>query len=132
MTENDTRSPAVRSVERYIEFWNASRPEDQLELATATFSDQVAYYAPVGVMRGVGELIGFRNQFAEHSPGYEFRPRSEPEAHHDRARLQWELLVSGTSFATGTDVLELDPDGHIVAVTGFLDRAPEGFAHADH
>jgi hypothetical protein len=133
MTES-TEEPtaAMRAVERYIEFWNAASPDEQLELAAATFADQVAYYAPVGVMRGVNELIGFRNQFAEHSPGYVFQPRSEPQAHHDRARLQWELMVAGTSFATGTDVLELDQNGHVVAIAGFLDRAPEGFAHADH
>jgi hypothetical protein len=29
-------------------------------------------------------------------------------------------------------VLELDDNGHIMAITGFLDRAPEGFRHADH
>jgi hypothetical protein len=132
MTENITPNPAKQSVERYVEFWNAASPDEQLHLAATTFADQIAYYAPIGVMRGVDELIGFRNQFAEHSPGYVFRPRSEPETHNDRARLQWELLVSGTSFATGTDVLELDRDGHITAITGFLDRAPEGFAHADH
>lgn len=43
-----------------------------------------------------------------------------------------EPIVDGTSFATGTDGLELGPDGRIVSVAGFLDRAPEGFAHADH
>ena len=122
----------MSTVERYIEFWNAATPETQQELAAATFAENVTYYAPVGVMRGVGELIGFRNQFAEHSPGYVFRTRSKPQEHHDRARLQWELLVSGTSFATGTDVLELGEDGRVVAVSGFLDRAPEGFDHADH
>ena len=132
MTENITPNPAGQSVERYVEFWNATSPDEQWQLAATTFAEQIAYYAPVGVMRGVDELIGFRNQFAEHSPGYVFRPRSEPQTHNDRARLQWELVVSGKSFATGTDVLELDRDGRISAVTGFLDRAPEGFAHADH
>jgi hypothetical protein len=40
--------------------------------------------------------------------------------------------VDGKSFATGTDVLELDDQGRIAAISSFLDRAPEGFAHADH
>lgn len=119
-------------VQQYIDFWNAGSAAEQRDLATATFADSFSYHAPVGVMRDVEELVNFRNQFAEHSPGYEFRSRTEPQAHHDRARLQWELVVDGTSFATGTDVLELGPDGRIVSVAGFLDRAPEGFAHADH
>ena len=120
MTDNTD----LEVVEKYVDFWNAT--------ADATFADQVTYRAPIGVLRGVEELIGFRDQFAEHQPGYVFRPRTDPEAHHGRARLQWELLVGGTSFATGTDVLEIDDHGRIASVAGFLDRAPEGFPHADH
>lgn len=126
-------SRALSTVERYVAFWNAATVDEQQRLATATFADQVSYRVPVAILNGVDELIGFRNQFAQNSPGYAFRPLAEPQAHHGRARLQWELVVAGKSFATGTDVLELaDHDGRIVAISGFLDRAPEGFAHADH
>lgn len=117
------------TIERYVAFWNADGKQPP---AATPFSDEISYHAPVGVLRGVDELVGFRDQFAQHSPDYVFRPRTEPQAHHGRARLQWELLVGDKSFATGTDVLELGEDGRIVAVTSFLDRAPEGFAHADH
>jgi hypothetical protein len=119
-------------VQQYVDFWNADTADQQHKLAAATFADRFSYHAPIGILRGVDELVGFRNQFAEHNPGYQFRPRAEPETHHDRARLQWELIVDGTSFATGTDVLELGPDGRIVAIAGFLDQTPEGFAHANH
>jgi hypothetical protein len=127
-----TDNPALRTVEQYIEFWNTRSDDERLELAEKTFADQVAHYTPLGVFRGVDQLIGFRNQFAEHSPGYEFRTRAEVQSHHDRARVRWELMVDGTSFATGTDVLELDDTGRVHAISGFLDRAPEGFDHADH
>jgi hypothetical protein len=119
-------------IDQYVAFWNAATAEEQHHLAAATFADAVTYDAPVQVMRGADELIGFRNQFAEHMPGYSFRPRRQPEKHHRHARLQWELTVDGTSFATGTDVLEFDEGGHIRAVVSFLDRAPEGFQLADH
>jgi hypothetical protein len=124
---------ALSTVERYVEFWNATDADDQQRLAAATFADGVGYRTPLGVMQGAGELIGFRNQFAQQSPGYELRARTQPEAHHDRARLQWELLVGGESFATGTDVLEIDEAGRIVTITTFMDRAPEGFdPHGGH
>jgi hypothetical protein len=84
----------------------------------------------VGILAGVDGLIGFRNQFAQHSPDYVFRARTEPDVHHDRARLQWELVVGSGPFASGTDVLELDGDGRIRSITAFLDQAPEGFAAA--
>lgn len=139
MTESDTQTTATsgpdgarHTVERYVAFWNAATPAEQRRLAAAVFADRISYHATVGVLRGVDALIDFRDRFAEHAPGYRFQPRSTPQTHHDRARLPWELIVDGTSFATGTDVLELDDRGYVVAVTSFLDQAPEGFTHADH
>lgn len=139
MTETNTNppeapaaGPAAGVVQQYVAFWNAQTGQEQQALAAATFADGVSYHAPVGVLHGIGELIGFRDQFAQHSPDYVFQPRAWPEAHHDRARLQWELTIGGASFAEGTDVLELDEAGHIASITSFLDRAPEGFARAEH
>jgi SnoaL-like domain len=120
------------TIEQYLAFWNAGSSDEQQRLAAATLAEQVSYHAPVRVMHGTDELIAFRNQFAEHVPGYVFRARSEPEEHHDRARLQWELVVHGESFATGTDVMEFDDRGRVRAVVSFLDRAPEGFHLAEH
>ena len=138
MTEASTHTaeapgpiPALVAIEQYVAFWNAATAEEQQRLAAGTFSDNVSYHAVAGVLRGAGELIGFRNQFAQHSPGYVFRPREEPQAHHGRARLQWELVVAGKSFAAGSDTLEFDDRGRIAVITTFLDRAPEGFANAD-
>lgn len=124
-------SKGLTVVEQYVAFWNAETASEQRRLAAEVFTDDVTYHVPLGVMRGHEQLIGFREQFAQQQPDYNFLARSRPERHHDRARLQWELLTGDESFATGTDVLELDEDGRIAAVTGFLDRAPAGFdAHA--
>jgi hypothetical protein len=120
-------SPGLSAVQRYVAFWNTADHEEQIRLAAQTFTDTVSSHVPVGVMRGSEDLIAFRNRFAEHAPDFSFRPRAEPDAHHTRARLQWELLTGGTTFATGTDVLELDGAGRITSITGFLDQAPEGF-----
>lgn len=130
MTESTTHTPTAperAAVERYVEFWNAGSGDEQRRAAQAAFVDGVDYHVPLGVMRGADELIGFRNEFAQRMPGYRFRPRVEPDVHHDRARLQWELVVDGEPFAAGTDVLELDDTGRIVSITGFVDQAPEGF-----
>jgi hypothetical protein len=139
MTDTNTHAPgtpgsnpASTTVDQYVAFWNAATTDEQQRLAATTFAHEVSYHAPVGVMHGVDELVGFGNQFAQNFPDYAFRPRSRPQSHHGRARLQWELVVAGTSFATGTDVLELDDHGHVTAIITFLDRAPEGFPHAEH
>ena len=126
-------TPALTTVERYVRFWNAASPQEQQELAEEVFADGVTYHAVIGVLSGAAELIDFRDRFAQHSPGGELRALDRPDAHHDSARLRWELVVDGGSFAAGTDVLQLDDTGRVARVTTFLDRAPEGFdPHGDH
>ncbi|MFI5488761.1 nuclear transport factor 2 family protein [Micromonospora echinaurantiaca] len=115
------------TVERYLRFWNAGTPEEQQRLAATTFTDDIEYHAPVGVLAGRQALIDFRDRFAQHMGTVAFRSREEPQIHHDRARLRWEIEVGAEPFAAGTDVLAFDPDGRISSVSAFLDRAPEGF-----
>jgi hypothetical protein len=83
-------------------------------------------------MSGPGQVIGFRNQFAQHAADYSFRPRTVPETH--TTAPGWMAVITGRGdFATGTDVLELDDAGRITSITGFLDQATEGFdPHAGH
>ncbi|MGP4114785.1 nuclear transport factor 2 family protein [Streptomyces sp. 4N509B] len=131
----DEGTVAARNVDGYLRFWNAEAPEEQRRLASATFTDDVEYRAPVGVLSGPSALMGFREQFAGHMGAVVFRARRDPEIHHGRARLLWAIDADGKEpFATGTDVLVLDADGRISAITTFLDQAPEGFdpdAHGD-
>ncbi len=117
-------------LDRYVGFWNAQSPEDQRRLAASAFADDVEYYAPIGTFTGTQALIDFRNEFAGRMGSVAFNRRHDPQIHHGRARLAWEIEVrDGESFAEGTDVIELGPDGRIRCVTTFLDRAPEGFEH---
>jgi hypothetical protein len=143
MTDTDTDTDTATAdaltaqhratVEQYVRFWNAGAPEEQQRLASATFTEGVRYYAPIGVLSGPPALIGFREQFAQHMGAVAFRPRQEPEIHHGRARLMWRIdTQEKTPFATGTDILVFDPDGHVTTVTTFLDQPPEGFDPGAH
>jgi hypothetical protein len=116
------------TTEHYLQFWNADTTEAQHRLAAMTFTDDISYHAPIGVLRGTDALIGFRNQLTDHVGPLSFGARVEPESHHDRVRLAWEIqLANGESFATGTDVMVLEADGRVSSVSAFLDRAPDGF-----
>jgi hypothetical protein len=126
MTETLTLDAVRDATGRYLRFWNAAQPAEQ------TFVDDVEYAAPVGVLRGPAALIDFRDQFTGHVTGAELHAIGEAEAHHDRARLRWEIIVAGERFAAGTDVILVGPDGRIEAVTSFLDQAPVGFQVHDH
>ena len=48
------------------------------------------------------------------------------DAHHNVARFSWELVpaTGGESLAVGFDVAEIEDDGRIARVLGFLDKAP--------
>ncbi|WP_152361982.1 isomerase [Microlunatus speluncae] len=126
MTETLTADAVREATGRYLRFWNAAQPAEQ------TFTDDIEYAAPVGVLRGPAALIDFRDQFTSHVGGAELRPVAEPEAHHDRARFSWEIVVKGERFAAGTDVIKIGADGRIEAVTSFLDQAPAGFPLDHH
>ncbi|MGS2617159.1 nuclear transport factor 2 family protein [Micromonospora sp. LZ34] len=124
----------AEAVERYVRFWNTGEPDQQQRLAVETFTDDIRYHAEIGVLTGRQALIDFHDQFTQHVSTAVFQGREQPQIHHDRARLRWEIEVQqGQSFAAGTDTLVFAPDGRISSVTTFLDRAPEGFdPHAHH
>jgi hypothetical protein len=120
------------TVARYLEFWNADPGPDQQRLATEVFAPEVDYVAPIGASHGHDGLLALARELATHLGDVAFVARAEPDAHHDRARVRWEVIRGDDSFATGTDVLVLDEHGRIASVTAFLDRAPEGFDPQAH
>ncbi|MCK8434940.1 isomerase [Streptomyces sp. D2-8] len=137
MTETTARSEHLveRQLDRYVRFWNAGTEQEQRELAAATFTDGVEYRAEIGILNGAQALMDFRNQFVAHMGTAALRLREQPQVHHHRARLRWQILTedgAGAPFATGTDVIRLDEDGMIDSVTAFLDRAPAGFDPEAH
>lgn len=128
-----TDLPVTEAIERYARFWNAETADAQRRIAAELFTDGLEYHAVPGVLFGAEALIDFRSQFIGHVGQASYRPLATPDHHHDRARMRWEIvLADGTSFAAGTDIFDLAPDGRITSVTAFLDRAPEGFEHHEN
>ena len=125
--------PNTDTIERYIQFWNSGPSDSQRELGRGVFNHLVNYRAPIGERSGIDALIALAADFSEHLGSLTMTARSEPDIHHDCARLQWALLRNGEPFADGTDILMFDRDGQVACVTTFLDHAPEGFdPHAHH
>jgi hypothetical protein len=62
----------------------------------------------------------------QHYPEHTFRRVSGIDEHHGFLRYAWELHApDGTVALTGLDVGEVDDDGQLVAVVGFLGPLPE-------
>lgn len=121
----------TETITTYVRFWNAD-DDRQRQIAASLFTDDVAYRSVPGFWTGVEPLVDFRRQFIANVGGATYRPRRVADQHHGRARIPWEIvLADGTSFATGTDILEVGDDGKVHGVSAFVDRAPEGFEHHD-
>lgn len=118
----------TETIEAYVRFWNTEPGDPQRRAGAEVFTPDVSYVAPAGELVGVDALVEFTETFVGNVGAYEFVARTEPDTHHDRARVAWEIRVGGSSFAEGTDVLVTDADGRIAAVTTFVDRAPVAMA----
>ena len=71
---------------------------------------------------GIGDVAAaVQGQF----PGHRFRRSTGVDAHHGFARYGWELVgADGSVSLGGVDVAELDDDGKLVRVVGFLGDLP--------
>ncbi len=114
-------------VERYLDTWNETDGQARRAAVADVWADDAQYVDPLAEVTGhdqISELIGAVQQQV---PGHVFRlSDTGVDAHHNVARFSWELVpaTGGESLAVGFDVAEIEEDGRIARVLGFLDKAP--------
>lgn len=112
-------------VQRYLTTWNETDPAARRKAVGDLFSEDVRYIDPVAAVQGHDALDGLIGAVQAQFPGYVFTPGGPADAHHDQVRFTWHLGLPGTEAPViGFDVAELDADGRIRLVLGFLDKAP--------
>ena len=112
-------------VERYLAAWNETGPARRRAAIDDLFAADVRYTDPLADVTGRAELDGLIAAVQQQFPGLVFAPAGPVDAHHDQARFTWGLGAPGAEAAVvGFDVAELDADGRIRRVFGFLDRVP--------
>ncbi|MYT69994.1 MULTISPECIES: nuclear transport factor 2 family protein [unclassified Streptomyces] len=114
------------AVARYFDAWNARTPEDRAKAVAVAWAEDGTYTDPLADVTGhdgIGAVIGAAH---EQFPGFFFRALGGVDGHHRLVRFGWELVSEedGSAPVAGFDVVELDEDGRIRAVHGFLDRVP--------
>ncbi|MER5951129.1 nuclear transport factor 2 family protein [Streptomyces sp. NPDC001904] len=119
-------TPYDTAAARYFDAWNARTPEERAKAVAAAWTEDGTYTDPLADVTGhdgIGAVIGAAH---EQFPGFFFRPLGAVDGHHRLARFGWELVseADGSTPVAGFDVVELDDDGRIRAVHGFLDRVP--------
>ncbi|MFI7339015.1 nuclear transport factor 2 family protein [Streptomyces sp. NPDC050085] len=120
MTAQDT------AVARYFEAWNAKGPEEIAKAVATAWTEDGTYTDPLADVAGHDGIAAVIAAAHEQFPGFVFRPLGAVDGHHQLARFGWELVseADGTAPVAGFDVIELDDDGRIRTVHGFMDRVP--------
>jgi hypothetical protein len=112
-------------VDRYLAVWNDTDPVARRKRIDDLFADDVRYVDPMASVTGRDALDGLIGAAQQQFPGLTFSPGGPVDAHHDQARFTWNLgTVPGEPLVVGFDVAELDADGRIRQVLGFLDKVP--------
>ena len=113
---------ASRIAARYLSAWNATDSRDRDRLVREAFSSEVHYLDPMMEGRGHDSMAALIAGAQQRFAGYRFVLLGTPEGHHSVVRFSWALAAPGAEpVARGTDVAEVDADGRLRRVTGFLD-----------
>ncbi|CAL9357146.1 nuclear transport factor 2 family protein [Streptomyces sp. enrichment culture] len=126
MSQNSGRH--TDAVTRYFAAWNATDGDALAKAVAAAWTEDGSYTDPLADVRGHDGIAAVIGAAHERFPGFAFRLVGEVDGHHDTARFSWELVSGsdGSAPVAGFDVINLDADGRIKAVHGFLDRVPDG------
>jgi hypothetical protein len=112
-------------VKWYLALWNEPDAETRRAAIDDLFTPAVRYVDPIAAVTGREALNALIGGVRQRFPGLAFTLAGAVDAHHDQARFTWNLGAPGADpVAVGFDVVELDADGQIHQVLGFLDQVP--------
>lgn len=118
-------------VDRYLAVWNETDPAARRAAIDDVFADGVRYVDTQGAVDGRDALAAMIGAVQQQFPGLVFTPGGQVDGHHEQARFTWNLgPAGGEPMVVGFDVAELDGDGRIRQVFGFIDKAPSAQAVA--
>ncbi|MFE1950647.1 nuclear transport factor 2 family protein [Streptomyces sp. NPDC059524] len=125
-TTGTSRTVHEAAADRYFEAWNARGAEARAKAVAAAWTEGGTYTDPLADVAGHEGVAAVIAAAHEQFPGFFFRPLGAVDGHHGIARFGWELVseADGSAPVAGFDVVELDEDGRIRSVHGFLDRVP--------
>ena len=114
-------------VTRYLNCWNETDPTARRKLIEEAWAADASYIDPLAEAHGRDAIDATIAAVQGQFPGLHFRLAGAVDTHHHIARFTWELgPTGGEAVVVGFDVAELDTDGRITKVYGFLDKVPSG------
>lgn len=120
-----TMSDLTSTIDGYLEAYSEADDARREELVARVWAEDGQLLDPPLAGTGRAAISEMAAAVQAHYAGHSFRRTSGIDAHHSFARYEWELVAPGGSTAlTGLDVAELDDDGLLRRVVGFLGPMP--------
>ena len=103
-------------LDKHLKAVNELDPEKRKVLFEEVYDPHIHFVDPQGIANGRAELEKLYDGLHKQFPGFVFHEVGEIEAHHDVARVHWELVKPGASIKpTGDDFVKIE-DGRITEV----------------
>lgn len=117
-----TSAPISTVVDGYFAMWNEADPPRRRATIATTWGADARYADPMFAADGHDALDAMVIAVHAQFPAHRFRLVGPVDAHHERARWDWELVGpdGSTPVAAGTDFAVLAPDGKLREVVGFV------------
>ncbi|CAB3757385.1 nuclear transport factor 2 family protein [Paraburkholderia humisilvae] len=112
-------------IDRYFDIWNETDSRRRQVLIEKTWASDATYVDPLLSAQAHDGIDAMIRAVHERFPHHTFRRTTAVDGFADRLRFSWELSTpDGVSIVKGSDFGQVDADGRLRAVTGFLDEAP--------
>jgi len=113
------------TIEAYVATWNETDPGRRRAGIARAWAEAGRYRDPVMASDGHAGMDAMLAGVQAKFPGFVLRRTSKVDAHNGAARFTWSLgPAAGPSVVEGVDFCELTPDGQLIEVVGFIDKAP--------
>jgi hypothetical protein len=114
------------TIDTYLTAYSEPDPAVRLPLLERAFVADAKLIDPPIDGEGHQGISDMMTAVLGHYAGHTFRRVSGIDEHHGFARYGWEMQApDGTVALAGLDIVEVDDDGRIVRVVGFLGPLPE-------
>ncbi|MFC0401159.1 nuclear transport factor 2 family protein [Paraburkholderia rhizosphaerae] len=112
-------------IDRYFDIWNETDAGRRLTLIAQTWASDATYVDPLLSAQSHDGIDAMIRAVHERFPRHTFRRTTAVDGFADRLRFSWELSSpDGVSIVKGSDFGQVDADGRLRTMTGFLDEVP--------
>lgn len=105
----------------YCQAWSEPDRALRQQLLDRVWTEDGTYTDPNAHVVGRKALVEHIGRFFEQFPGARIVPSSVVDAHHEKLRFTWRLVLGdGKVFVEGIDFGELSSDGKLRCIVGFF------------